>query len=85
LGGQLNGVRVYPHNQQSPVRTLKNSGSGNLYTSAKVAGTEYIFIPDRKNNTVRMFTSNGNVPFRTVTAAGLSFAFGVAVKPAGVP
>ncbi len=85
LGGQLNGVRVYPHNQQSPVRTLKNSGSGNLYTTAKVDGTEYIFIPDRRNNTVRMFTSNGNVPFRTVTAVGLSFAFGVAVKPAGVP
>jgi sugar lactone lactonase YvrE len=43
-GGKLNGVRVYPHNQQSSIRTLKNSGSGNLYSSGKVDGTEYIFI-----------------------------------------
>jgi sugar lactone lactonase YvrE len=85
FGSELDGVRVYVPDYQKPIRTLKDAKGSDYYASGVVRKTEYAFIPDSYDDTVKAFTSRGREPDFVINAGAAQYAVGVAVKAAGVP
>jgi len=85
FGDELDGVRVYVPDYQKPVRTLKDAKGSDYYASGVVRRTEYVFLPDSYDNTVKAFASRGREPDFVINSGAAQYTIGVAVKAAGVP
>jgi hypothetical protein len=85
FGNDLDGVREYVIDDQSPIRTLKDSKGADFNASGVLGKTDYIFLPESYNNTVKAFKLGRTKPAFVVDATAAQYSVGVALKPAGVP
>ena len=80
----FDGVREDAPGDESPVRSLHDSEGSDIYASAVVERTQYIFFPNSYNSTVRAFRPNTRKPAFVINTANAQTSIGVAVKPAGI-
>ena len=85
--GNLSGrsaVAVYRAGSVNPAYGLRNTQFADFLGMGVIRHTEYLMVPASQSNTITFFKHNARKPSFTVTLPRAD-AYGVALKPAGVP